>query len=930
MFSFWGNKKNRGCSSIGRALESHSRGRRFDSGQLQIAKFMNNDDWTNGNDGCTNGVMEAKFVRYFEGIFEYLLSNDMQCLLLPDLTQSTIVINLVVLAGSCYEDYGRTGVAHFIEHMLFKKSKNYPDIKGFLEQRGIYFNASTTYDYTNYYAILPGCMDVLNDYLELEADRMVNCIIEQEVMDIEKSVIQGEMNIAENEIEFLLQDNIMAMAYKWHGYGRSTIGNLDDVLNLKEIDLKKFYKKYYHPKNMVLVVSGNIDTESVLRSIILSFGKIYKLDKLISKVYQTLELEQEGPRFFSLQRAGGKSLAGLSYHIPSGSHVDFSALRIVGEMMTMEPCGVLYEKLIKSGIVVDLNCFITRFVDPGLFFFILQLYSNMEVYQNVRMIINVIEEELNSLINEGVFKCAQYKILKKYYLNTINTSKLTLKLSEYIAMGDYRLYFLASGQIKKMKLEDIRRVIKNYFVPSNRTLGIVLSRKDDVKVKICRKTYVDDLFIDVVHKGINMGEKFIYSFYNIDLKMKINIEKKNNCIFLYKKNRGDEVRLDIVWQYGSLMNLKNNLEVFSLLSQMISKGTLKRSHQEIQVCLDKMMAVIDTYFGIGKTLVTAVVNGCYLKKMIDLVYSMILMPEFKDREFNLLKIWEINRLMEVLNEEKHLGFLELDRLQNSYKNTCFFYNADILEQVYRLADISIDKLKSSYDYFCAINEYVHILIGEYQNEDVNVLCNVSKKFKSKIGEVINKQFIQHNPEFKVLTIFEARISIIMLGINLSFVNLDMEFPIVKMFSYIYGEGMNSRLWHCLREQGGYTYDTMSWIELNRDLYSGSFYVYAIANLDNKNEVISILQREFESILTKQICLEEFSMAKSNFINFVNTSISEDLYVLESISENIEIDRNFQFYEEMLDMVACLTVTDFEIAIKRCFDLFNVCIVEIGG
>ncbi|MEG1198643.1 MAG: pitrilysin family protein [Algoriella sp.] len=191
----------------------------------------------------------ATLVNQVEGIKEYKLANGMQVLLIPDPSQSNMIVNIVYHVGSKHEGYGEKGMAHLLEHMLFKSTKNLGDIKKMLSDKGGDANGTTYYDRTNYYEIFPSSDENLRWSLEMEADRMINATIKQEDLDKEFSVVRNEFEIGENNPSSVLMERVISAGYLWHNYGKSTIGSKEDIERVKAPQLRKFYEKYYQPDN---------------------------------------------------------------------------------------------------------------------------------------------------------------------------------------------------------------------------------------------------------------------------------------------------------------------------------------------------------------------------------------------------------------------------------------------------------------------------------------------------------------------------------------------------------------------------------------------------------------------------------------------------------------------------------------------------------
>jgi zinc protease len=209
-----------------------------------------------------------------EGITEYTLANGMKVLLFPDASKPTTTVNVTYFVGSRHEGYGETGMAHLLEHLVFKGTPKHPNIPQELSERGASPNGTTWYDRTNYFETFNATEDNLHWALDLEADRMVNSFIAKKDLDSEMTVVRNEFESGENAPNGVLMERVMSTAYLWHNYGKSTIGARADLENVPIERLQAFYRKYYQPDNAMLVIAGKFDTAVALRLVQETFGAI--------------------------------------------------------------------------------------------------------------------------------------------------------------------------------------------------------------------------------------------------------------------------------------------------------------------------------------------------------------------------------------------------------------------------------------------------------------------------------------------------------------------------------------------------------------------------------------------------------------------------------------------------------------------------------
>src|SRR5438309_1730734 len=220
-----------------------------------------------------------------EGITEYRMGNGLRVLLFPDSSTSKVTVNLTVFVGSRHEGYGETGMAHLLEHMVFKGTPTHRDVPKALRDHGADFNGTTWVDRTNYFETMPAGDENLEFALNLEADRLVNSFVKREDLVSEMTVVRNEFEMGENNPEGILSQRMAAVAYEWHNYGKSTIGNRSDIERVPIENLQAFYRKYYQPDNIVVIVAGKFDQARAIQLITEQFGALPAPKRKLPQTY---------------------------------------------------------------------------------------------------------------------------------------------------------------------------------------------------------------------------------------------------------------------------------------------------------------------------------------------------------------------------------------------------------------------------------------------------------------------------------------------------------------------------------------------------------------------------------------------------------------------------------------------------------------------
>ncbi|HQE12001.1 MAG TPA: pitrilysin family protein, partial [Flavipsychrobacter sp.] len=405
-----------------------------------------------------------------EGITEYRLGNGLQVLLFPDPSKPTITVNITYHVGSRHEGYGESGMAHLLEHMVFKGSTKHKNIPAELTKHGASPNGTTWYDRTNYFETFNATDENLNWALDLESDRMINSFIDNKDLQSEFTVVRNEFESGENSPSGVLMERILSTAYLWHNYGKSTIGSKEDIEKVPIENLKAFYKKYYQPDNATLVVAGKIEEAKTLELVNKYFGGIPRPTRVLPKTY-TVEPVQDGERFVELSRKGDVQAIAMAYHIPAGTHPDYAAVDVLNEVLTNEPNGRLYQSLVKSGKASSVWGWAAGLHDPGFIYINADVLKEKSLDDVKKTMFATIDELKTKPVTEDEVNKAKARLLKDYETVFRNSTRVGTLLSEYIGQGDWRSGFLYRDYLKKITAADVNRAAGNYMIASNRTYG---------------------------------------------------------------------------------------------------------------------------------------------------------------------------------------------------------------------------------------------------------------------------------------------------------------------------------------------------------------------------------------------------------------------------------------------------------------------------
>ena len=416
------------------------------------------------------------------GITEYQhKKNALTVLLLENHNAPVITFMVTYRVGSRNEAIGHTGSTHLLEHLMFKGSEKFNKEDGtaiwkVLQDVGAMINATTWFDRTNYFELLP--KEHLLQAVKIEADRMRSAFIRDEDRKSEMTVVRNEFERGENDPWEALDKNIWATAYQAHPYHHSTIGWRSDIENVSTERLKDFYNTFYWPNNATVTVIGDFDKASILILLDQKFGSISKSPHTIPEMYTT-EPVQEGPRRVTVKRAGEMPIIGIAHKIPEGTNKDIYALQILGRILGYGKTSRFYKKFIDTGLAADVSVWSHPLHDNGLFITYLFIAGEDPCEEVERGIL----DEYAKIISDGVeaeeLQRAKSQINAEPAFTRDGTYSVASNLNEAIALGDWTYYTTFLEKIKNVSIDDIKRVANTYLTEDQSTTGFFIPKPRD-------------------------------------------------------------------------------------------------------------------------------------------------------------------------------------------------------------------------------------------------------------------------------------------------------------------------------------------------------------------------------------------------------------------------------------------------------------------
>lgn len=854
-----------------------------------------------------------------EGITEYRLDNGLQVLLFPDPSKPTVTVNITYLVGSRHEGLGEKGMAHLLEHMVFKGTQQFRNIWGALQDHGANFNGSTWVDRTNYFETLPASDENLEFALRMEADRMVNSRIAQEDLDSEMTVVRNEFEMGENDPVGVLSERMTSTAFLWHNYGDSTIGNRSDIERVPVKNLRAFYKKYYQPDNAMLVVAGKFEADKALGLIEKYFGALPKPDRTLDDTY-TIEPIQDGERHVTLRRVGDIQAAGACYHMPAGSHPDFPAIEIAEDILTNEPSGRLYKGLVETGLAVNVRGSAYSFAEPGLFEVMAEVREDKDAQEVLNVMTSIIEGFGATDITSEEVERAKTKMLKNIKLLSTDSGRIGIELSEFAAMGDWRMFFIARDRLKTITPEDVKRVATEYFVSSNRTTGLFIPTKEPVRADIPETPDVAGIVKD--YKGtetVDLGEAFVATPENIESRtVRKTLPSGIKLALLSKETRGNAVSAMFRFHFGSEQSMTGHEEALDMVPAMLMRGTKNRTFQQIQDEIDRLQSRINVGGGVGAAVASITSDSDNLYASIELVGEILKEPSFPADEFDVIIKERLASLEEGLSEPGALAFNTFQRAMNPYPKGNIRYVDTIEEQIEKTKSLSLGDVRDVYGRFYGASNVEVAVVGEFDEQKlVQTIDKVfgSWKSPSPYKRVEDPHIAIQSLDKTIVTPDKANATVVM-GARFPMRDDDPDYAALELANYILGSSAKSRVLTRLRHKGGMSYGASTQLGVDSQDNGASLAGFAICAPQNAAKAMDAMAEEINNWMKDGITPDELADFREGYLKELENNFAQDRFIVGQLSRGLEIERTMTYWSDLMARIKALNADQVNAAIKK--------------
>jgi zinc protease len=874
-------------------------------------------------DGLPKGVSK---VRSVEGVEEYRLANGLQVLLVPDTTKPTVTVNITYKVGSRMENYGETGMAHLLEHLMFKGSTHFPDPDKEFSRRGFRNNGSTYFDRTNYFSTFQASEDNLRWALAREADAMTHSFIARKDLDSEMTVVRNEYEMGETRPASVLFKRLQSVMFDWHNYGKETIGNRSDIENVAIANLQAFYHQYYQPDNAVLIVAGSFDVAKTLRLIAADFGVIPRPKRTLPPQW-TVEPTQDGERSFVVRRKGDSQLVVVGYHIPSARSQDSSALGVAGEILADTPNGRLHHELVESGLAAEVFVEQEALYDPGVMIFGARVKPGDSLEKARDRLIEVVENTFAATAPTA----AEIERVRSDEETAAERAladpqEFGIALSDSIAQGDWRLFFVDRDATLKATSADVAAAAQRYFRRDNRTVGMFIPEDHPQRAEIPAPLAVDAMLADFKPRAaVAAGENFEPTQDNIDARTRRFTVGDLKVALLSKKTKGETVNVAMSFDFGDLASLQGKAVVREMAGAMLGRGTSAMTRQQIADAMTRLKMTGDLldFQTDRKNLVAA----------LQLSYTVLHEANFPEAEFDQLKREWLTGLQSKLSDPGELARDALQKHFDAYPAGDPRHYLSLQDRIDAVKSVRIDDVRSFYGAFWGTARGQIAVVGDF--DPAQVEPQITASYPAWPSKAPYAHILRDPHDIAPTRIFidtpDKENAFYRAKLSLDLRDDDPDAPALMMANEIIGggSGLHSRLVDRVRQKDGLSYGIGSGLTVGGRDRAAAWGIGAIAAPQNVDKVEVAVREELDRLRKDGFSQAELDDARRGALEERRMARSDDGTIAAAWVGNLDLGRTFAFSRQLEDKVRALSLDQVNAAVRRYIDPAKMTVVVAG-
>ena len=622
----------------------------------------------------------------------------------------------------------------------------------------------------------------------------------------------------------------------------------------------------------------------------------------------------------TVRRAGSAQYVGALFRVSQGAHPDYAALEALGEIMTVEPAGRLYQALVESRKASSVQNWSFATHDPGPSIFFAQVPLGESLEPAAQAMLATLYGVREQPITQDELDRVRAKFIKGFDQTINDPQAFGVQLSEWIALGDWRLFFLHRDRWRNLTAADVQRVAGEWLKPANLTLGKFLPDSKPDRAPTTAAIDVDALVAG--YKGdaaVAAGETFDPTPANLEVRTeRVKLSNGMTLAMLPKKTRGEVVRFSLRLRYGTEASLKGTSPAGALTGSMLEFGTRERSRQAFDDAIDKLRAKVS--FGGGSTQATA--SGetvrANLGGVLKLVAEAMKTPAFDAGEFDKLVRANLAQLEKSRTDPQAIAGRAFNRHLKPYPAGDVREIPTFDEQAARLRAAKLDALKAFHAKYYGASDAELAIVGDFDPSEARALAEQlfgTWKSPSPYARVPDP-FMPTRPLVEKIETPDKANAVLVGGMSVPMSDRSPDYAAMLVAERILGGATESRMFAVVRQKLGLSYGVGTFLDEGRLDDNSTLGAYAIYAPENLDKVRAAVAEEIRLALDKGFTAEEVDNAKRALLQERKSTRAQDGALAGSLVSQAHLGRTWAFSAALDRALDEVTVPSANAALRK--------------
>ena len=861
------------------------------------------------------GVAKSSVVQVSAGgMSAYTLANGFKIILIPFPTASNVRVELLVKTGSKLEGYGETGMAHLLEHMLFKGAGSRKNIKEDLTALGASWNGTTNADRTNYFETLSSDPEKLDEVIRLEADRFIHAKFTKADLDSEMTVVRNELENSERNPSRLVMDALARNTFIWHGYSRSTIGARTDIENTSYEALRAFHRKHYRPDNAALIVSGNFDVQRVVALATKLFSAA-KNPSTAKPRNWTFDSPQALTQRSELYASVGTTVVASAWKLPGLSERDAHALDLAVTAVCDADWGSLRKEMVTNrGLAVTASCSTSTEADYSR----LMAFAKAGQDADAQTLSNELIRHIQDMANKGVTQ-EQLERARLSEMNQIERAfdsheSIARIVSQYEVAGDWRLMFWVRDVVKSLQLEEANAALKKWVVATNRS-DVLLRHTEATSPLVITppalaSTRVEGKSWPSIFSDADPAPKSLVELSKSTRSFVLDGDKASASL-IRRKTQGDKVWLVLENDYGTAETLSHRKNACTAASYLMGFGGGGLTRDVLSRRMEELKAIWNLRLS-GMSMEVPRKNLDKVFEILFSVWSEPLLPlnEFESYKSGLLASYE-SQLKSPVALADNATRLRFDNFPKGHWSKPKTYE----EQIADAKSLSYEDVQRCVKDFAKISHARVGVVGNLHEQDIRALwvkaalTNSEMKYQriadptapTKVDTALIRVDKPDTPNARVLGVAVVALS-----------RQSKDFPALQLAVEVMGGNASSLIWKELREKDGLAYSTGMQVSGSMMDDRTTIQLYATSASAQADKAMEKLKMVLQRVLDEGLSDADIARAKKTWVERRKAFLGRESNFASTLADALLDGYDFLArakFDESIEQVTAKQATD---------------------